>query len=64
MRDSKGTTLDVFNLLFHSVHYWLELGPVASQSNSIRGFHDIQIRLPKLFNANFTGKMRNFDDAA
>ena len=25
MRDSKGTTLDVFNLLFHSVHYWLEL---------------------------------------
>ena len=26
MRDSKGTTLDVFNLLFHAAHYWLELG--------------------------------------
>ena len=34
---------------------------LASQSNSIRGFQDIKMRLPKLFNANFTGK--NFDDA-
>ena len=31
MRDSKGTTLDVFNLLFHSVHYWLELGVSIQQ---------------------------------
>ena len=32
----------------------------ASQSNSIRGFQDIEMRLPKLFNvfiANFAGKM-------
>ena len=31
MRDSKGTTLDVLNLLFHSVHYWLELGVSIQQ---------------------------------
>ena len=31
MRELKGTTLDVFNLLFHSVHYWLELGVSIQQ---------------------------------
>ena len=33
---------------------------LASQSNSIRGFQDIEMRLPKLFNAYFTGKMMEF----
>ena len=33
---------------------------LASQSNSIRGFQDIEMRLPKLFNTNFIGKMMEF----
>ena len=49
-RQLKETMRDVFNLYFHPVHYWLELG---AQSNSIRGFEDIQMRQLKLFNANF-----------
>ena len=50
MRELMETTIDVFYLLFHPVHYWLEL-------DSIRGFQDIEMRLPKLFKANFTGKI-------
>ena len=44
-----------------AVHYWLELGVSIQQHDvSIKGFQDIEMRLPKLFNANFTGKMMEF----
>ena len=45
-RKLKETTLDVFTLFLHPVQFVL-----ASQSNSIRGFEDIEMRLTQLFNA-------------
>ena len=54
VREWKETMLKVFNLLFHPVHHWLELCVSIQQH---QGFQDIKMRLPKLFNAIFTGKM-------
>ena len=57
MRELKETTPDVFTLLCHPVMMGWSL---ASQSYSIRGFQDIEMRLPKLVNANFAVKMMEF----
>ena len=54
----RATTLDVSSLLFHPVHCWPELG-VWSQGFNL-GFQDIEMRLPKLFNADFASKNIDF----
>ena len=57
MLELRETTQDVFTLFFILCIMGWSLAP---PSNSIRGFQDIKMRLPKLSNANFAGKMMEF----